>query len=108
MAVVSAGQYCEEDRANYSVFYDIGVEGEATLFPCLQCFAMPCQGNGEQLKTPITGTKMFCCRRCSHMALAGTPCNLQRNESAVVCHNGDICSVNKKVCVKECPLPPMP
>lgn len=107
MMAIYACQACEEDRANFSVFYDIGTEEEATLFPCLQCFAMPCEGRGEKLRTPITGTKKFCCRRCSHVAMPGSPCSLQRDESAVVCHNGDICSVTKKVCVKECPLPPI-
>ncbi|KAL3202755.1 hypothetical protein MRX96_042316 [Rhipicephalus microplus] len=106
MTVLSAYQECEEDRTNYSVFYAIDLAEEATLFPCLQCFAPPCEANGEQLVTPIFETENVCCRMCSHMAVAGNACNLQRDEPAVVCQDGNICSATKKVCVKECHRPP--
>ncbi|XP_077499014.1 uncharacterized protein LOC144110073 [Amblyomma americanum] len=99
---------CEEDRANYTVFYDVGTEGEATRFPCLQCFGMPCVDEREKKMTPLGGSKKFCCKRCSHLARPGSRCRLKRDEPAVVCKKGYICSVKRKICVEECPVPDMP
>ncbi|KAL1438630.1 hypothetical protein MTO96_047987 [Rhipicephalus appendiculatus] len=99
MMVVSASEDedCEEDHGKYFAFYNISLIGDPVTYTCLQCFAPPCDGDGLQSMRPLTETLEMCCRSCSQSMEGGAACNLERTEPAVVCQEGDICSVTKKL-----------
>nr|XP_037287642.1 uncharacterized protein LOC119180633 [Rhipicephalus microplus] len=105
MIAVSSSQDCEDNNGKYFAFHNITLVGDETTYPCLQCFAPPCEGD-EQSMTPLTATLKLCCRTCSRVMESGAACNLERTEPAVVCQENDICSTTKRVCVEECIIPP--
>lgn len=49
---------------NYAVFQDVGVLEDNKRYPCLQCFALPCNGRKERSLSPGDMDEKLCCKKC--------------------------------------------